>query len=165
MHVETTKSRARSQIGRGNRLIPQFFLLVASRPTIMDDFLARRLGASVISSAGLPLRGADKMHGHNSPRRRASHDKTPIMRTRRWRREEGLRKAGVATRQSGPPYEARFRHRAQKISQHRRGACRSKKVSLSRTIKRMLPRPHKTCPWPTWVVPIGQIMGDKPEGR
>ena len=38
-----------------------------------------------------------------------------------------MRLAGVAKRQSGPPYGARFRHRAQKIAQHRRAVRPSKK--------------------------------------
>ena len=102
------------------------------------------------------------MHGRNSPRRRASHDDMPNMRTRRWRKEEGLRKAGVATRRSGPPDEARFRHRAQKIVQHRRGASRSKKSPHAYPPVKMRSCPHKICHWATWVATIGQIMGDKP---
>ena len=58
----------------------------------------------------------------------------PMQRARRRRKAKGLRQAGVAKRQSGPPDEARFRRRALKIAHHRRATRRSKKsVTLSRT--------------------------------
>ena len=67
-----------------------------------------------------------------------------------------------SNRGSGPPDEARFRHRAQKIAHYRRGACRSKKSPHAYPTMRMWPRPHKIYRWLTCVGPFRQIMGDRP---
>ena len=141
------------------RLIPQFSLLVASQPTIMDDFLALRRGGVRHFVGRIAARGADEMHGRNSPRRRASHDNMPIMRARRRRNKKGLRQAGVATRQSGLPNEARSATERKRSPTFVAAQAAVKEVPCACSTVEMRPYPHKICHWPIWVSPVDKLRG------
>ena len=119
-----------------------FVLLVASRPTIVDDFLRGDAGASVISPAGLPLSSfvlrtlEDKARRRQNARTqlpraaalfRHSHS---TARARSGRKKQGLAPSG-RQRRSGPLGEARFRPLRAKIAPHRRLCSKQNYFSLA----------------------------------
>ena len=95
---------------------------------MMDDFLRVGVGASVISPAGLPLRGAGEMHGRDSP----APTRLRLVTHSPCGREGGGRKRACDRRASRSDDPARLAKTASaafahKIAPNRRGASRSKK--------------------------------------